>query len=188
MAPGDEGDVATCGETAARDGSPGVEDAAGEAGSAGWDDPDAGPALALAVEAEAGAVASGSSGVLLTGRRGAGDGAVAGAVTAGMDALAVGVPAEWVPALEVAAPEGPVPGAAAAAAPGAEDAEAGTGGGAVPIPNSVGEALGDDGSANGAAWAACCALVRSATRESVNFFIASASGGGGLSGTVDRFG
>jgi hypothetical protein len=31
-------------------------------------------------------------------------------------------------------------------------------------------------------------LVRSATSEAVSFFIASASAGGGLGGTVDRFG
>ncbi|MEA2769556.1 MAG: hypothetical protein QOD93_2518 [Acetobacteraceae bacterium] len=80
---------------------------------------------------------------------------MAGAVTAGMDALATGeaVPAGGVPVCEVA--------------PG------GGGGGAVPTPNRFGEAVGDDGSANGADWAACWALVRSATSDSVNFFIAS---------------
>lgn len=62
------------------------------------------------------------------------------------------------------------------------------GSGAVPTPNKDGEAVGDDGSASGTACAACCALVRSATSESVTSFIAAASGGAGLAGTVSRFG
>jgi urocanate hydratase len=64
----------------------------------------------------------------------------------------------------------------------------GGGGGAVPTPNNEGEAVGEDGSANGADWAACCALVRSATSESVSFFNAAASGASGLAGTVAMLG
>jgi len=67
-------------------------------------------------------------------------------------------------------------------------APGGGGGGAVPTPNKCGEALGEDGSANGARSAACCALVRSATSESVSFFNASASGGSGFAGTVEMLG
>ena len=67
-------------------------------------------------------------------------------------------------------------------------AAGGGGGGAVPTPNSDGEAVGEDGSASGADCAACCALVRSATSESVSFFNASASGVSGLAGTVAMFG
>ena len=109
-----------------------------------------------------------SSGVLCTGLRGAGDGGAGGAVAAGIDALATGAAGELVFA------GGVTPG--------------GGGGGAVPTPNRLGDAEGDDGSASGADWAACWALVRSATSESVSFFIASASGGSGLTGTVDIFG
>jgi hypothetical protein len=65
---------------------------------------------------------------------------------------------------------------------------AGGGGDKLPTPNSPGEALGDDGSASGAAWLVYCALVRSATSPSVSFFIASRSGGSGLAGTEPRFG
>lgn len=67
-------------------------------------------------------------------------------------------------------------------------APGGGGGGVVPTPNSDGDAVGDDGSAIGAACAACCALVRSAMSESVSFFKASWSGATGFPGTVDRFG
>jgi hypothetical protein len=49
-------------------------------------------------------------------------------------------------------------------------APGGGGGGAVPTPNRFGEVVGEDGSTSGAACAACCALVRSATSESVSFF------------------
>jgi hypothetical protein len=120
--------------------------------------------------------------------RGAGDGGAAGAVTAGMDALATGVPGEP----DVAGGVAPDGGAPDGGAPddGAPDDEAlddealgglapgvvapgGGGGGAVPTPNRPGEAVGEDGSANGADWAACWALVRSATSESVSCFIAS---------------
>jgi hypothetical protein len=101
----------------------------------------------------------------------AGGGGVAGcggAVTAGIDALATDVPGE-------------------AAAVGDVIVGAG-GGGAVPVPNSEGEAVGEDGSASGADCAACCALVRSATSESVSCFRASALGASGFAGTVDMLG
>jgi hypothetical protein len=103
--------------------------------------------------------------------RGAADGAAAGAggaVTAGIDALATGVPGE---------PD-PVVGGLAE----------GGGGGAEPTPNREGEAVGEEGSASGADCAACCALARSATSEAVSFFKASASGVSGLAGTVAMFG
>jgi polyhydroxyalkanoate synthase len=58
----------------------------------------------------------------------------------------------------------------------------------VPTPNRDGEALGEDGSDIGAACAACWALVRSATSDSVSFFSASWSGAAGLGGTVARLG
>ena len=92
-----------------------------------------------------------------------------GAVTAGIDALATGVPGE---------PD-PVVGGVT---------EGGGGGGAEPTPNRDGEAVGEEGSASGADCAACCALVRSATSEAVSFFKASASGVSGLAGTVAMFG
>ncbi|MDR3530898.1 MAG: hypothetical protein P4L90_10135, partial [Rhodopila sp.] len=111
-------------------------------------------------------VAGASSGALCTALRGAGDGG--GAVTAGIDALATGVPG--------------APDAAGV------DMEGGGGGGAVPTPNSDGEVLGEDGSASGADCAACCALVRSAISESVSFFSASGSGASGFAGTVEMFG
>jgi hypothetical protein len=98
-------------------------------------------------------VGGASSGVLCTDLRGAGDSGVGGAVTAGMEALATGAPVELDPTC------GALPG--------------GGGGGAVPTPNRPGEELGEEGSANGADCAACCALVRSATSESVSFFNAS---------------
>ena len=66
--------------------------------------------------------------------------------------------------------------------------DTGDGGGAVPIPNSPGDAVGDEGSASGADCAACCAFVRSATNEAVSFLSSSASGASGLAGTVARFG
>jgi polyhydroxyalkanoate synthase subunit PhaC len=102
-----------------------------------------------------------SSGADSTAFRGAGAG---GAFTAGIDALATGVPGEPPPL------GGLTPG--------------GGGGGAVPTPNSDGEAVGEDGSANGTDCAACCAFARSATSESVSFFNASASGTSGFGGTV----
>lgn len=140
-----------------------------KAGAAAWDD--AGAEAELAAAGAVGcAAAGGSRSALCTGRRGAGAGA-GGAVTAGSDAFAV---------------VGPGPGFAVAAVSCAIGA--GPGGGAVPTPNRDGDALGDDGSANGVACAACCALVRSATNDAVSFFIASTSAGGGLGGTVDRFG
>lgn len=119
----------------------------------------------------------GANGVLCTALRGAGDGGVAGAggaVTAGIEALATGVPAEPDAADGLAAAGVLTPG--------------GGGGGAVPTPNRPGEVVGEDGSARGADCAACCALVRSATRESVSFFSASASGAAGLGGTVEILG
>lgn len=114
--------------------------------------------------------AGASKGSLCTGLRGAGDGGDAGALTAGMLALATGVPA-------APPPEAP-----------AFNPTFGGGGGAVPTPNRPGEAVGDDGSASGADCAACCALVRSATSDAVNLFSASWSGGSGLAGTVAIFG
>ena len=123
----------------------------------------------------AGVVAAGAcSGAASTALRGAADGAAAGAagaggaVTAGIDALATGVPGE---------PD-PVVG----------EATEGGGGGAEPTPNRDGEAVGEEGSANGADCAACCALARSATSDAVSFFNASASGVSGLPGTVAMFG
>jgi hypothetical protein len=118
---------------------------------------------------------AGSSGALRTALRGAADGAGGGggAVTAGIDALATGVPG--------------LPDPAGALAEGAL-AEGAGGGGAVPTPNRFGEALGEDGSASGADCAACCALVRSATSESVSFFSAAASGSSGFAGTEAIFG
>jgi hypothetical protein len=124
---------------------------------------------ALSVEAPGGA-----SGALCTEETGALDGADAvsgpagalagggagGASAAGNDALAVGVPG------------------------GGGDG----GGGKVPLPNSPGEALGEDGSAMGAAAAKCCALVRSATRALAILARAARSGSAGFGGTVARFG
>jgi hypothetical protein len=118
-----------------------------------------------------GVVAGASSGAVSTAFRGAADGGAAGAggaVTAGIDALATDVPGEADPAVGGAADGG--------------------GGGAEPTPNRDGEAVGEEGSANGADCAACCALVRSATSEAVSFFKASASGVSGLAGTVAMFG
>jgi hypothetical protein len=136
-----------------------------DASGAGWDGVDDAVALGTA---SAGA----ASGADCTGRRGAAEGGVAGgggAVTAGSDALAAGagvpdLPGAWVVVT------------------------VGGGGGAVPTPNRDGDALGEDGSARGAACAACCALVRSATSDSVSFFIASLSGASGLAGTDAMFG
>jgi hypothetical protein len=123
-----------------------------------------------------GVVAEGaSSAVVSTALRGAADGAAAGAggaggaVTAGIDALATGVPDAADPVV-------------------GGEAEGGGGGGAVPTPNRDGEAVGEEGSANGADCAACCALVRSATSEAVSFFRASASGVSGLAGTEAMLG
>jgi hypothetical protein len=134
--------------------------------------------------------------VLCTGLRGAGDGGVAGAVTAGIDALATGAPDEPAAGGEAPWPDAPWPDTpwpdAPWLAPWPEPpggvVPGGGGGGAVPTPNRPGEAVGEDGSASGAACAACWALVRSATSESVSFFIASVSAGAGLGGTVDMFG
>jgi hypothetical protein len=117
-------------------------------------------------------VGEGSSGAACTALRGAAAGGVAGAgdgaVTAGIDALATDIPGE--------------PASANGFTVG------GGGGGAVPTPNSDGEAVGEEGSANGADWAACWALVRSATSEAVSFFKASASGASGFAGTVAMLG
>jgi hypothetical protein len=115
--------------------------------------------------------------VLCTGLRGAADGGVTGAVTAGIDALAIGVP-----------PEPPVAAEGLPFGDGAGVDPGGGGGGAVPTPNRFGDAVGEDGSASGADCAACWAFVRSATSESVRLFIASLSGGSGLAGTVEMFG
>jgi hypothetical protein len=79
--------------------------------------------------------------------RGAGDGGAAGAVTAGMEALATGAPAEAAPAGGVA----PADEAAEGVAPAGGVAPGGGGGGAVPTPNRFGDAVGEDGSASGAA-------------------------------------
>jgi hypothetical protein len=62
------------------------------------------------------------------------------------------------------------------------------GGGRVPLPNSPGDAVGEDGSAIGAAAARCCALVRSATNALAMLAKAARSGSGGFGGTVARFG
>jgi hypothetical protein len=177
---GSSGGVAACAVAA------GGGWAGDEAGAAAWDDPDAGAAPAVAAGAAGGVEGGGSRSALCTGRRGAGDGAGGGAVTAGIDAFAVGAP-EFEPPT-AGPPAAAAPAEVWEAVPGVAAAEAGAGGGAVPTPNNDGDALGDDGSANGAACAACWALVRSATREAVSFFIASASAGGGLGGTVDKFG
>jgi hypothetical protein len=104
-------------------------------------------------------------------------------VTAGIEALATGGPEGAFP--EGAVPDGAVP---AGDAPDFGVAPGGGGGGAVPTPNSPGEAVGDDGSANGADCAACCALVRSATSDAVSFLSSSGSDAVGLAGTVDMFG
>ncbi len=148
-------------------------------------------AAAAAAGAPDVSAAGASSGALCTGLRGAGNGADApedapecalgGAVTAGIEALATGVPAgvpPVVPAGGPAEPEDP----AEAVAP------ASGGGGAVPTPNRVGEALGEDGSASGADSAACCALVRSAINELVSWSSAFWSTGAGFAGTVARLG
>jgi hypothetical protein len=71
-----------------------------------------------------------------------------------MEALATGAPAAAAPADGVAPGEGVAP---ASGAPGEEVAPAGGvapgggGGGAVPTPNRFGDAVGEDGSASGAA-------------------------------------
>ncbi len=148
----------------------------GDDGAAGWDARGGGAALEAEFGPSAGEGVDGARSALSTGRRGAGDGTKGDAVTAGIEAFAVGV------AAPLAAP------AEAAAVPGGGGGIAGAGGGAVPTPNSAGDEAGDDGSPSGASCAACCALVRSATSDAVSFFIASASGGAGLGGTVDRFG
>ena len=150
--------------------------AGGDAG--GTDAVEAGAVELDGAELDGGSAASGA---LCTGLRGAADGAEAGALTAGIDALRAGVPdAAGEPGL--AGDVGP-----GGVAPG-DVAPGGGGGGAVPIPNRLGDAVGDDGSASGAASAACWALVRSATSESVNCFISSAFGGVGLAGTDAMFG
>ena len=102
-------------------------------GNAGGDPASGVPALGVTIEGP-------SNGALWTGLRGAADGGAngggGGAVTAGTDALAVGAvaePATFDPVAELAA----------------------NGGGAVPTPNRAGDALGDEGSANGADCAAC---------------------------------
>lgn len=71
--------------------------------------------------------------MLCTALRGAGDGA--GAETAGMEALATFATGEAEPV---------------AGAPDWETTPAGGGGGAVPTPKRLGEAVGEDGSASGA--------------------------------------
>jgi hypothetical protein len=166
----------------AADDAGGVATAGTGAAALGWTTEDGG---AAAAEGEADAAAGAavdctgvwsrgaSSGVLCTGRRGAaagGVGGAGGAFTAGIDALATGVPGR-------AEADGGV----------AEDGGGG-GGGAVPTPNSDGEAAGEDGSAGGAACAACWALVRSATSESVSCLSASAFGTSGFGGTDAMFG
>lgn len=133
--------------------------------------------------------AGAASGALRTALRGAGDGGGGGAVTAGIEALAS--PDEFAgPAApdEVACPAPPACPAAEAAPDEGGDAITGAGGGAVPTPNRVGDAAGEDGSASGADWAACWAFVRSAISESVSFFSAAWSGAAGFAGTDDIFG
>jgi hypothetical protein len=137
----------------------------------------AGGVAAGGVAADEVSADGGANGALCTALRGAGDGGVAGAggaVTAGIEALATEGPGAPDAADGLAAAGGLTPG--------------GGGGGAVPTPNKPGEAEGEDGSARGADCAACCALVRSATRESVSFFSASTSGASGLGGTVEMLG
>jgi hypothetical protein len=90
-----------------------------------------------------------------------GDGGGAGASAAGNEALAAG---------------------------GAPAGGGGGGGGMVPLPNSPGEALGEDGSAMGAAAARCWALARSATNALAMLARAARSGSAGFGGTVARFG
>lgn len=138
-----------------------------------------GSAAATGGDAAGGAEAAGaSSGVLCTGLRGAGDGggevSLAGEAAAG-GCGAGGEPGGWAACSD------------ALACP-ATAGRGGGGGGSVPAPNSAGEALGEDGSASGAASAVCWAFVRSATRAAVSFCIASLSGGVGRAGTVERLG
>ena len=64
----------------------------------------------------------------------------------------------------------------------------GGGGGSVPLPNSAGDALGEDGSAIGAAAAMCWALLRSAISALAMLAKAAVSGGSGFGGTVARLG
>ena len=64
----------------------------------------------------------------------------------------------------------------------------GGGGGTVPLPNSPGDALGEDGSASGAAASACCVLVRSAISALAILASAARSGSVGFGGTDARFG
>ena len=64
----------------------------------------------------------------------------------------------------------------------------GGGGGTVPRPNSAGEALGSEGSAIGAAAAACWALVRSAISAVAMLASAARSGASGFGGTEAKFG
>ena len=120
----------------------------------------------------------------------AGAGAASGTVV--VDRL-VAAGAGGASAADMVALAGAVPGGAA-----------GVGGGTVPRPNKAGDALGSDGSGNGAAAARCCALVRSAIsalgdvgeRRAVRLRRASAAhwrdwdtarsapGGGGLSSAI----
>jgi len=155
------------------------------AGGAAIDAPEDGAlagagAGAVPAGAGAGAAAAGAaSGALCTGRNGAAEGGRAGAlgaagpVAAGNDALTAPVEAP---------PPGDAPAAAGSVTP------AGGGGGAVPMPNKLGDAAGDDGSGNGVVAARYCAFARSATRPWVIVSSALRSGASGLGGTVARFG
>jgi hypothetical protein len=64
----------------------------------------------------------------------------------------------------------------------------GPGGGTEPRPNRSGDALGEEGSAIGAAEAMCCAFVLSAISASAILASAARSGAAGLGGTDARLG
>lgn len=114
---------------------------------------------------DSGAGASGTaSGALWTGFLGAEDGGAAGCSGA-----ASGVVAACSDALTAAG-------------------AAGFTGGKVPAPNKAGDAVADDGSGSGLLALLYRAFSRSATSPWVRRFIASRSGGAGLTGTLARFG
>lgn len=126
------------------------------------------------------AAPGGASGVLSTAPTGAlaGGRAIFSAVPAGLPGAAGvggGVGGAWAAGSD----------ALAACVPGGG---AGGGGGKVLLPNSAGDALGDDGSAIGAASARCCALVLSAIRALARLVISARFGSTGFGGTVARLG
>ena len=127
-------------------------------------------AAALGAEA-AGAACGPGSGALCTEVTGADLGAGGGPSGCGFGGGAL-----------AAASEALAPAGWPAAVPG------GGGGGAVPMPNRLGEAVREDGSANGAASAARWAWARSATRPAVSASNCLRSGGVGRSGTLARLG